>query len=82
MWKARVALFFRCTFRLPGDDTLILCSLAFVNRLRTFTLTDARKSLANHLDWQVEPELCTAQRDLVRTGACPFCTSIIQSATF
>ena len=82
MWTARVVLFFRCTFRRPGDDTLIPCSLAFVNRLRTFTLPDARKSSANHLPWQGKTELCTAQRDLFRTGACPFCTNVIRSPTF
>ena len=82
MWTSRVVLLFRCTFRRPADNSLIPCSLAFVNQLRTFTLPEARKSSANHLGLQVEPDLCPAQRDLFREGACPFCTSVIQSPTF
>ena len=82
MWTARVVLFFRCTFRRPGVDTRIPCTLALVNRLRPFTLQNARKSSANHLGWRVEPELCVAQRDLFREGTCPFCMSVIQSKTF
>ena len=70
MWTARVVLFFRCTFRRPGDDTRSPCTLALVNRLRPFTLQNARKSSANHLGWRVEPELCVAQRDLFREGTC------------
>lgn len=57
MWIARVALFFRCNFRRPGDgNPLIPCQLALVNRLRTFTVPEARKSPADYrcCQWQLE----------------------------
>jgi hypothetical protein len=43
MWVCRVALFFRCSFLKPGSNAPIVCELALVNRLRKFTLPEARK---------------------------------------
>ena len=46
MWViTRVALFLKCNFRRPEQGSLLIpCTLALVNRLREFTVTDARKS--------------------------------------
>ena len=45
MWIARVALFFRCNFRRREQGSpLIPCTLALVNRLREFTVPEARES--------------------------------------
>ena len=52
MWKCRVALLFRCTFKRPGPHEPIPCVLAIVNRLREF---EARKQLSLLLD--LEPLL-------------------------
>jgi len=43
MWVCRVALFFRCSFLKPGSNAPIVCELALVNRLRKFTVPEARK---------------------------------------
>ena len=49
---ARVALFFNCNFRRsePGSP-LIPCMLALVNRLREFTVPEARKSHAPYITY-------------------------------
>ena len=55
MWTCRVALLFRCTFKRPGPHEPIPCVLALVNRLREFTVPEARKQLSLLLD--LEPLL-------------------------
>ena len=63
---ARVALFFNCTFRRsePGSP-LIPCMLALVNRLREFTVPEARKSHAPYITYTLT---CSNRTQLTAEG--------------